>query len=530
VILDGEGRVVDHVVVTKLPTRGDPRRDGYLVKANAAHLADLLTWLRALADGYVKFEPLDVTAKIEGPVIIEQLDPTCEFANEWTGKMPAPAAPADVDLARPYFIGQSALSKAAAPPAKTPFVWQEPETPVKRTTLYDQHVKLGAKIVPFAGHEMPVRYGSTIEEHQAVRTAAGLFDVSHMGVFDASGPYAEGFVELVSGNYIGGMQVGDSIYDHLFDHAANLLDDLLVYRFEAERYLLVVNAANEAKDWAWLTAVNEGRALLDPEVPHRAVNRPAVLRNLKDPRWGDERRVDLALQGQKSRDILLKIADDVTQAMLRKLGRTKCAYGKLAGLEVAISRTGYTGEPISFELFVHPDRAPVLWNAILDAGRDLGVKPIGLGARDSLRLEAGLPLYGHELEGPFGIMPCDAGFGAYVKLHKPFFVGKNAYRRRTAKRERIIVRFIVPAKGSRPLKTGDPIIDDKGACFGHVTSCATDGQGLLIGQAFVQTGRHKPGPILIVPSGGKKAADELRVGDRVTMPVQAEIIKRWPSR
>jgi glycine hydroxymethyltransferase len=379
-----------------------------------------------------------------------------------------------------------------------------------------------------------VRYTSTIEEHNAVRKAAGLFDVSHMGVFEASGPQAEAFVELVCSNHIAGMPVGDSLYTHLFDHAANLLDDLLVYRFARDRFLLVVNAANEDKDWAWLTAVNEGRALLDPDAPHRAIGEPASLRNLKDRRWGADCRVDLALQGPKSRDILLKLVESAQQAALRKLGRAKCMYGKLAGLDVGISRTGYTGEQFSFELFVHPDAAPTLWSAILEAGAEFGVKPIGLGARDSLRLEAGLPLYGHELEGPFGIMPCDAGFGSFVKLHKAFFVGKAAYRRRTAKREKIIVRFRVPAKGSRPLKTGDPVIDEKGACFGHVASCATDGEGLLIGMAFVQRGKHKTGPIQIMPTpvAGKKAPapDELKLGDRLPMPVQAEIVRRWPTR
>ena len=541
VALDGAGKVISPLVVTTLPVKGESRRDGYLLKAPVANLKALLRWLRGLADGYTLFEPNDVTAKIEGPVIVEQLNADCDFCREQDAKLPNPdpaligrsgAELLDrIDLARPYFIGQAALCKKAPAPKKTPFVWEEKEEPLKRTTLFAEHQKLGAKIVPFAGHEMPVRYTSTIEEHNAVRKAAGIFDVTHMGCFDVCGPQARNFVDLVCGNYVGDLTVGESQYNHFFDHAANLLDDLLVYRFEAQRYLIVVNAANEAKDWAWLCAVNEGRALLDEAAPQRGLAKPAILRNLKDARWGDERRVDVALQGPQSRPTLLKLVDERDRAKLQTLKRFHCMYARIAGLDVGLSRTGYTGEPLSFEIFVHPDQAPDLWRAILAAGADLGVKPIGLGARDSLRLEAGLPLYGHELAGPHDIMPTSAGFATFVKMHKPFFVGKAAYRAKTAKREMKVVRFKVPTKGARPLKAGDPIIDATGACFGWVTSCATDGEGLLIGQAYVQIKKGKLGPILIVPSAaGKKAADEMKAGDRLPLPVAAEIIKRWPGR
>jgi glycine hydroxymethyltransferase len=178
--------------------------------------------------------------------------------------------------------------------------------------------------------------------------------------------------------------------------------------------------------------------------------------------------------------------------------------------------------------------ATALWNAILEAGKEFGALPIGLGARDSLRIEAGLPLYGHELAGHYDITPDEAGFGGYVKLHKPFFVGKRPYMKKAGARDLKIVRFNVPAKGSKPVKLGDPIIDDKGACLGYVTSCATDIEGLLVGQAYVQEKKAGLGPILILPlpAAGKKpvTADDLKPGSRLPMPVEAQIIKRFPKR
>ncbi|NLH50262.1 MAG: glycine cleavage system aminomethyltransferase GcvT [Myxococcales bacterium] len=543
-VLDGDGRVIDEVSLARLPRANDARRDGFVLKANPQNIRSLLVWLRGLSDGFTLFEPGDVTAKIEGPAVIEQLEEDCEFVKTWTAKLPdtdpqmagrsGAELLARIPVKRPYFIGQHALAKAAPKPDLPAFAWQEPAEALKRTSLYEEHKKLGGKLVPFAGHEMPVRYVSTIEEHNAVRKAAGLFDVSHMGVFEVSGPRALAFLDLVCSNYIGAMAVGDSLYNYLFDHDANLLDDLLVYRLEEERFFMVVNAANEAKDWAWLTAVNEGRVLLDAETPQRAMEAPAVLRNLKEAQWGAERRVDLALQGPKSKEILLRLVDVHQKEVLRKLGRTKCGYFKLAGFDTVASRTGYTGEAIGFEIFVHPDQATALWNAILEAGKEFGALPIGLGARDSLRIEAGLPLYGHELAGHYDITPDEAGFAGYVKLHKPFFIGKRPYMKKVAGREMKIVRFAVPAKGSKPVKLGDPIIDDKGACLGYVTSCATDTEGLLVGQAYVQQKKAALGPILILPlpAGGKKSpgAEDLKPGSRLPMPVEAQIIKRFPKR
>lgn len=536
-ILDADGVVLDQVAVARLPLSENPSRNGFLMKVNPANAKALLAWLRALADGYTAFDRDDVTGKITGAVVIQQMIAECDFAQTCLAKLPdtdatlAGSKPTDVQLGRPYFVGQAALAKDAPADAKPAFSWSAKEAPLKTTTLHATHKAAGGVMVPFAGYEMPVRYGSIIEEHNAVREAAGLFDVSHMGVFDATGPRAMEFVDTVCSNFARGLAVGEAQYTYLLDPNGDVIDDLLVYRLEEERILLVVNAANEDKDWAWLTAVNEGRVLLDADVPQRAFGEPTTLRNLKDAKWGDQRRVDIALQGPLSRRILVALTTTTDRGRLGALQRNECMYTNLAGIDAVVSGTGYTGEPVAYEIFIHPDKAPALWDAILAEGAELGVRPIGLGARDSLRIEAGLPLYGHELAGPHALLPREAAFGSFVKIHKAFFVGKAAYLRRAFTRDMRVVRFGVPSKGNRPLKTGDPVINDKGACIGYVTSCATDGQGLLIGQALVQgkyTGRCDIQIVPLPPEGkAPTPAADLTVGKRLTMPVHAQVLPRF---
>ena len=260
-------------------------------------------------------------------------------------------------------------------------------------------------MVPFAGWEMPVQYTSIVEEHLATRQAAGLFDVSHMGVYQAEGPDAAPFLDSVCGNDIAALAVGESVYTHFLDPQSNVIDDTLVYRRDEDRYLVVVNASNDDKDWAWLNAVREGRVMVDPARPWaRAFGRDVILRNLRDPKEGADMRVDIALQGPKSREILLALGVDAqTRKRIMALKRTELCEAVVGGFDLVVSRTGYTGERMAFELFVHPDQAPELWNRLMEVGAPLGLKPCGLGARDSLRTEAGLPLYGQEMGGELSL-------------------------------------------------------------------------------------------------------------------------------
>jgi glycine hydroxymethyltransferase len=423
------------------------------------------------------------------------------------------------------------------------FTWTEDhDAPIKRTTLFETHKKLGAKMVPFAGWEMPVWYSGVIEEHKAVREAAGLFDVSDMGVLDASGPNAAAFLDLVTANDVAALNVGNSHYSYLLGADGIPIDDLMIYRIEDERYLIVVNASNNDKDWAWVNAVNEGKVAIDSGRPWVNNTAPCPLRDLRDRKWGDECRVDIALQGPKSTAILQSICDDKTAAArLGRMPRTDVMRARLKGFDVIISRTGYTGESIAYELFVHPDQAPEFWDLLMEVGAPLGMKPIGLGARDSLRTEAGLPLYGHELAGPLNMMPNDAGFSSYVKTYKPFFVGRAAYLAHEAGRKMENVRFrmndrgVRVPKGAAALETGgdmDYVVDKRGRVIGRVLSCAVDSEGTMTGQALVERKYIEEGTsigILPAPKDGKAVAD-LKIGARVPTIDAATVVSRFPKR
>jgi glycine hydroxymethyltransferase len=205
----------------------------------------------------------------------------------------------------------------------------------------------------------------------------------------------------------------------------------------------------------------------------------------------------------------------------------------VGGFDLVVSRTGYTGERMAFELFVHPDRAPELWEALLKAGQPLGLKPCGLGARDSLRTEAGLPLYGHEFAGERRLDVSAAGFGAYVKPYKPWFIGRSAFIEQEKTRQGNISRFRFAEKNVRMAHLGDPIVDRKGNVIGFVTSCAIDSEGFLTGQAYIK-GKflEEDSPISIYPGAAKpdgKAPAELKTGDKVVLPTAATILSRFPK-
>jgi glycine hydroxymethyltransferase len=323
----------------------------------------------------------------------------------------------------------------------------------------------------------------------------------------------------------------------LLDPDGNVIDDLLVYRRGPDRFLIVVNASNADKDWAWLNAVNNGEALLDRARPDLKVLRPATLRNLKDRASGQDMRVDLALQGPASLRILQSFTDDARLAdrlgRVRKTGLIEC---ELAGFDLVIARTGYTGEDIGYEIFVHPDRAVAFWETLIDAGKPFGLQPAGLAARDSTRTEAGLPLYGHELAGPYNISPAGARFAAYVKLHKPYFVGRDAYLEIEKTRTMEVARFRMNGRGVRMPKTGDPAVNARGQAIGWVTSAAVDVNGIILGLAYVQSRYTKPGDSIGIfnlpakPVVEKENKASLQPGDKVALPDDATLLPRFPDR
>ncbi len=389
-------------------------------------------------------------------------------------------------------------------------------------------------MVPFAGWDMPVWYTSVVEEHLATRRAAGLFDVSHMGVYQVEGPQAAAFLDSVATNDVASLAVGESHYTQLLDPSGAVIDDAMIYRVSSERYMMVVNASNDDKDWAWLTAVREGRVRVDEARPASVVfGRGARLRNLRDPREGADQRVDIALQGPKSTETLLALGCDApTGARLRRLPWAGVMTGTFGGFDLVVSRTGYTGERIAYELFVHPQRSPDLWQALLEAGSALGLKPVGLGARDSLRTEAGLPLYGHEMAGALGLGVGAAGFGSYVKTYKPWFVGRDGFLTQEAYRVGEVARFRFDEKGVRLAHSGDPVVDRRGRVIGAVTSCAVDQEGYLLGQAYLEKKYTVEGtPVAVFQGAAREAGKppaEFRIGDRVVIPTPATVLSRFP--
>ncbi len=551
-MLDPDGRVMAEVAVLRL-AQDEFGRDRFVLRTAPAQHARVVTWLRGLGDGYILFDRDDLFAKVEGPLVVEEvaaeeLGATVQAlaARMYGLGLPAGtpaldayrAHPDRFELRKPYFVGHHALAEVRARPEMAEFAWREPENaPLKRTVLYEWHKAHTRHIVPFAGWEMPVWYTGVLDEHNAVRRAAGLFDVSHMGVFEASGPHAEEFLDLVLTNYVRWYAPGESFYAYLLDAGGKVIDDLLVYRRGVALFQIVVNASNADKDWAWLNAVNNGEVLIDRARPDLRVLRPATLRNLKDPSSGPDRRIDLALQGPASLKILQSLTDDPvikTQlARVRKTGVTECILG---GFDLVIARTGYCGEEVGFELFVHPDRAVEFWETLLEAGKPFGLQPTGLAARDSTRTEAGLPLYGHELEGHFGISPAGARFAAYVKLHKPFFIGRQPYLEAEKGRTMEVARFRMNDKGVRMPKTGDPVVNKKGQAVGYVTSAAVDVDGIILGLAYVQSRFARPGDEIGIfnlpakPVVEKDNKADLAPGDKVALPDAATLLPRFPDK
>lgn len=358
------------------------------------------------------------------------------------------------------------------------FVFEERAAEPVPSVLYDEHVKLAGKshIAAFAGYLMPLWYSSIAEEHRAVRRSAGLFDCTHMGVLEVSGPDSGSFLEAVSTNRVQDLKLGRAKYGYVLDAAGNVLDDIIVYRRGETNFMVVVNAANEPKIRFYLHELQEGRVVVDTERSAWAAKLPAMrvsIWDMRDPNRPKDRRVDLALQGPMSVDVLAKLADAYAFKRISELKGFGFTEEQLGGIDCLICRTGYTGSTAGVELFVDPEQAPRLWNLILEVGKQWGVLPCGLGSRDSLRVEAGLPLYGHELDGKFNISPFEAGYGWAVKLDKEFFIGQAAMQRVAATYDMEVARIeLSAAKGVRPVRQDDALLDEKGACAGWVLSAA----------------------------------------------------------
>ncbi|MDH3745975.1 MAG: glycine cleavage system aminomethyltransferase GcvT [Acidobacteriota bacterium] len=289
-----------------------------------------------------------------------------------------------------------------------------------RSPLDTRHREAGGRMIEFAGWEMPVQYSGLMEEHRAVRTAAGLFDISHMGEVRVDGGGAESFLQYLTPNDVSKLVPGQAHYSALLSEEGTYIDDVLVYRLGETEFLLVVNAANRAGDFDHI------RELAQDDVTVEDVSDDYAL---------------LALQGPRAPEILSRL----TAAELSELKYYRFLDAQVHDRPALVSRTGYTGED-GFELYVAPETAPSLWDALMEAGAEAGLKPAGLGARDTLRLEAGMALYGHEIDR--FTYPWEAGLGWTIKLKKGAFVGSEALARVKAEGiRRRLVGFEIHGRG-----------------------------------------------------------------------------------
>jgi aminomethyltransferase len=357
-------------------------------------------------------------------------------------------------------------------------------TEAKKTPLFDAHVALGAKMVPFAGFNMPVQYSGIRQEHDAVRKAVGLFDVSHMGNFFVTGKGARGFLQRATVNNVDKLQDMDVQYSALCYRNGTVVDDILIYRLAADRFKLVVNASNIDKDFAWM----EGLRKEDPE------GADVVLKDASGELG------ILSLQGPRALDVARQVMEaDPSQVATYKAGR-----GKVLGVDMLYSRTGYTGED-GFEFFPENKDLPALWKALLEAGSRYGILPIGLGARDTLRLEAGFSLYGHELTDKTNLI--EAGLSWITDFTKGDFAGRPSLepKSKPGGMERKVVgvellELAIPREGC--------VIRAGGKDVGVVTSgtmSPTLNKGIAM--AYVDVAHAKIGTELevVIRDAGKKA-------------------------
>jgi len=353
---------------------------------------------------------------------------------------------------------------------------------MKRTAFYPIHKQLGAKIVEFAGFDMPVQYASILEEHRAVRRSVGMFDVSHMGEVEVRGSGAAEFVQKITVNDVSKLSPGKVQYSAMCYDDGGIVDDLLVYH-RGDHFMLVVNASNIAKDVAWLQEHVSGDV--------------RVIDN------SDEVSL-LAVQGPRSMETLQKL----TGLRLSDIPYYAFSEGKLSGIKMTVSRTGYTGE-LGFELYFPSDPAigERVWNAIMEAGREFDIRPVGLGARDTLRLEMGFRLYGNDIDRTTN--PLEAGLGWITRLDKGEFVGKEALE--TAKRKglsRKLVGFIVGEEKAFP-RHGYEIRSD-GSTVGVVTSGSLSPTlEKVIGMGYVSTEHARVGNSLNIVIRDRSARAEV---------------------
>lgn len=354
---------------------------------------------------------------------------------------------------------------------------------MKKTPFTDIHIALGAKMHEFAGYNMPIEYSGIIDEHLTVCNGVGVFDVSHMGEFWVKGPRALAFLQKVTSNDVSLIEPGKAQYSCFVNENGGIIDDLLIYHYEAEKYMLVVNASNIEKDWNWCLANNDIHADLENSSDDIA---------------------QLAIQGPKALETLQKL----TKIDLTKIPYYKFTTGHFAGANsVIISNTGYTGAG-GFELYFYPQDGVKIWNAIMEAGKEFGIKPIGLGARDTLRLEMGYMLYGNDMNET--TTPFEAGLGWITKfVDGKDFIGRNVLeKQKEIGLTRKICGFELLDKGIP--RSGYDIVNEDGEKIGTVTSgTISPTRKIGVGLGYVEPEYAVPATNIYIVIRGQRIKSEV---------------------
>ncbi|MBC8168075.1 MAG: glycine cleavage system aminomethyltransferase GcvT [Bryobacteraceae bacterium] len=356
----------------------------------------------------------------------------------------------------------------------------QPDVELKKTPLNAVHRRMGARMVDFGGWDMPVQYSGIVEEHNAVRHSVGLFDVSHMGEVEVRGPDALQLVNYVSCNNAAKLEKGQAQYSGLLYDHGGFVDDILVHKVDEDHFFICVNASNQDKDYDYISTANLMKTTVE---------------------FASDRYAQIAVQGPKALTVLQKL----TSVPLETIRYYWFVDGEINGIPGRIARTGYTGED-GFELYVAPERAEPLWDALLDAGSDFGIRPCGLGARNTLRLEAKMALYGHEISA--SITPFEADLAWIVKLDKPDFIGKSALEKQKAEGiQRKLVGFEMKGRGIG--RDGYEVLVD-GQPNGWVTSGGpAPSLNKNIGLCYVPTAQAEPGRRIDISVRNQAVAAEI---------------------
>jgi aminomethyltransferase len=351
------------------------------------------------------------------------------------------------------------------------------DAPLRKTPLHSLELELGGKMVDFGGWDLPVQYSGIIEEHRAVRERAGVFDVSHMGELTVRGPQALEFLQQTTCNDVSKLEDGRCHYNAILYPTGGIVDDILIYRHSGEDYLIVVNASNSAKDFEWLVQNVQGMDVEVRDVSHEYAQ--------------------LAIQGPLAQEVVQKLTD----TDLSTIRYYRFARANVMGVDSIVSRTGYTGED-GFEIYCTPDAAERIMRDVLDAGREHGVIPCGLGARDTLRLEAKMALYGNDID--HSTTPLEADLGWIVKMEKGDFLGRDVLEREQSEGvRRKLVGFEMLDRGIG--RHGYPVVDGEGE-IGVVTS-GTHSPTLkkAIGLAYLPPEKTAPGTEFLILIRGKES-------------------------